>query len=73
LGELARLEAPILVGPSRKHFLSKESPDATEFASAAAVTAAILNGAHLVRVHDVAAMKAVVEIADDIARAGDPE
>jgi hypothetical protein len=58
------------VGPSRKHFVAKESVDATEFATAAAVTAAILNGAHMVRVHDVKAMKAVAEVADEIVRAG---
>ena len=69
LGELTRLELPILVGPSRKHFLAKESADATEFATAAAVTAAILHGAHIVRVHDVKAMKAVAEVADEIVRA----
>ncbi|MGA3189210.1 MAG: dihydropteroate synthase [Bryobacteraceae bacterium] len=69
LGELARLELPILVGPSRKHFLARESTDLTEFATAAAVAAAILNGAHMVRVHDVKAMRAVVEVADEIARA----
>jgi dihydropteroate synthase len=69
LDELARLDLPVLVGPSRKHFLSKESPLETEFATAAAVTAAILHGAHLVRVHDVKEMKAVVEVADEIARA----
>ncbi len=69
LGELSRLELPILVGPSRKHFLAKESADATEFATAAAVTAAILNGAHMVRVHDVKAMKAAAEVADEIVRA----
>jgi len=73
LGELARLELPILVGPSRKHFLSKDSPLETEFATAAAITAAILNGAHLVRVHDVTAMKAAVEVADEIARSGNEE
>ncbi len=69
LGELTRLELPILVGPSRKHFLARESTDATEFATAAAVTAAILNGANMVRVHDVKAMKAVAEVADEIVRA----
>ncbi|HTS75947.1 MAG TPA: dihydropteroate synthase [Bryobacteraceae bacterium] len=68
LGELARLEFPILVGPSRKSYLARESPLETEFASAAAVAAAVLNGAHIVRVHDVVAMKAVVEVADEIAR-----
>jgi dihydropteroate synthase len=69
LEELARLELPLLVGPSRKHFLARESALETEFASAAALAAAILYGAHLVRVHDVKAMKAVVEVADEIARA----
>jgi dihydropteroate synthase len=68
LGELVRLELPILVGPSRKHFLAKESSDATEFATAAAVAAAILNGAHMVRVHDVKAMRAVAEVSDEILR-----
>ncbi len=69
LGELTRLELPILVGPSRKHFVARESTDATEFATAAAVTAAILNGAHMIRVHDVKAMKSVVGVADEILRA----
>jgi dihydropteroate synthase len=67
---LRQLELPVMVGPSRKHFLAKESEDQTEFATAAAVTAAILHGAHLVRVHDVRAMRAVAEVADEIARSG---
>jgi dihydropteroate synthase len=69
LDALSRLELPVLVGASRKHFLAKESAEHTEFATAAAVTASILHGAHLVRVHDVAAMKAAVEVADEILRA----
>jgi dihydropteroate synthase len=69
LGELGGLGLPVLVGPSRKQFLARDSPLETEFAGAAAITAAILHGAHIVRVHDVAAMKPVVEIADEIARA----
>lgn len=69
---LMRLELPILVGASRKHFLAKESTDQTEFATAAAVTASILHGAHMVRVHDVAAMKVVAEVADDFLRAAVP-
>jgi len=69
LDELARLELPLLVGPSRKHFLARESALETEFAGAAAVTAAILYGVHMVRVHDVKGMKAVVEVADEIAKA----
>ncbi|HEY4365244.1 MAG TPA: dihydropteroate synthase [Bryobacteraceae bacterium] len=66
---LTGLDLPIMAGPSRKHFLARESAEGTEFATAAAVTAAILNGVHLIRVHDVKAMKAVVEVADQIAGA----
>jgi len=70
LGELARLELPILVGASRKSFLRQKAEDETIFATAAAVTAAILNGAHIVRVHDVKEMRVVVLVTDEIARAG---
>ncbi len=69
LEELARLELPILVGPSRKSFLPQKdqtTKELLECATAAAVTAAILGGAHMVRVHDVAAMKPVVQVADQI-------
>ena len=41
-------------------------PEELLFGTAAAVTAAILNGAHLVRVHDVRQMVAVVRIADSL-------
>jgi dihydropteroate synthase len=71
LPSLAWLELPVLAGPSRKHFLSKDNAEQTEFATAAAVTAAILNGAHLVRVHDVKAMRVVAAVADEIARSTD--
>ncbi|HKW99995.1 MAG TPA: dihydropteroate synthase [Bryobacteraceae bacterium] len=66
LGDLARLELPVLVGPSRKSFLAQQSEEQTRFATAAAVTASILGGAHVVRVHDVAEMRPVVEVADDV-------
>ena len=69
LDQMARLELPILVGPSRKSFLPQADQTAKELlesATAAAVTAAILAGAHMVRVHDVATMKPVVQVADQI-------
>ncbi len=69
LDELAALELPILVGPSRKSFLpqsDQSTKELLEYATAAAVTAAILGGAHMVRVHDVAAMKPVIQVADQI-------
>lgn len=73
LGLLRNFDLPILVGPSRKSFLKKEAEVLTEFATAAAVTASILNGAHIVRVHDVKVMKSVVEVADSIRNASGTE
>jgi dihydropteroate synthase len=72
LEQLAALDLPILVGPSRKSFLAQVTEDETLFATAAAVTAAVLNGAHIVRVHDVKEMKAVIQVAEEIARAVAP-
>ena len=73
---LARLEAmqaldrPILSGPSRKSFLKlaigERSPDEREWGTAAAVTASVLLGAHIVRVHGVRQMVDVVRVADRI-------
>jgi dihydropteroate synthase len=68
LGELAALDLPVLVGPSRKHFLAHQDPQETKFATAAAVTACILAGAHLVRVHDVREMRAAADLADELLR-----
>jgi dihydropteroate synthase len=68
LGELAALDFPLMVGPSRKSFLAQADGAGTRFATAAAVAASILGGAHLVRVHDVAEMKAAAWVADEILR-----
>jgi dihydropteroate synthase len=79
LPELAKLGYPLLVGTSRKGFLGRtlalgkgratgntESVPAEEriWATAATVTASILGGAHIVRVHDVAEMAQVVSVTD---------
>jgi dihydropteroate synthase len=66
IGMLRQFDVPLLVGPSRKNFLRKETDELTEFATAGAVAASILNGAHMVRVHDVKAMKSVLEVVDMI-------
>jgi dihydropteroate synthase len=69
LSKLADLEHPILIGPSRKSFIGNtlQLPvDQRIEGTAAAVTASILNGAHIVRVHDVKEMKRVAIIADAI-------
>ena len=73
LGLLREFDLPILVGPSRKAFLRKDDAEGTEFGTAAAVTACILNGSHIVRVHDVKAMKNVIEVADAIRNASSTE
>jgi dihydropteroate synthase len=74
-GELAEaLGRPVLVGPSRKSFMRIALDDAPaaerDWGTAAAVTAAVLNGAHIVRVHAVAQMLQVVRVAEEIRRNG---
>ena len=67
LSTFAQLGYPILVGPSRKSFIGKvlDLPvDERLEGTAAAVTACILRGAHIVRVHDVKEMKRVALVAD---------
>ena len=72
LPELAKLGYPLLVGTSRKGFLGatlarngkSAAPDQRLWATAATVTASILGGTHIVRVHDVAEMAQVVRVAD---------
>jgi dihydropteroate synthase len=66
----AALGRPVLVGPSRKSFLTSATgalpPADRDWATAAAVTAAVLGGAHIVRVHRVAEMAQVVRVADAV-------
>ncbi len=72
LAEIAKLGYPLLVGTSRKGFLGatlaregkSAPPDERLWATAATVTASILGGAHIVRVHDVAEMAQVARVAD---------
>jgi dihydropteroate synthase len=73
LAELAAaLERPVLVGVSRKSFLRAALDDRPaperDWGTAAAVTAAVLGGAHIVRVHAVAEMAQVVRVAEEIRR-----
>ena len=71
------LNRPILVGPSRKSFLDdalgKRRPDDREWGTAAGVAAAVLLGAHIVRVHGVRQMVDVVRVADQVAAARETE
>jgi len=77
LPELAKLGYPLLVGTSRKGFLGATlathgkpaPPEARIWGTAATVTASILGGAHIVRVHDVAEMTQVARVADALRNA----
>lgn len=75
LPSLRSLDRPILVGPSRKSFLSaalgQRHPGDREWGTAAAVAAAVWLGAHIVRVHRVDAHVDVVRVADALRAAAD--
>jgi dihydropteroate synthase len=79
LPELARLGYPLVVGTSRKVFIGWKLARGKKpvwpiekrgWGTAATVAAAILGGAHIVRVHDVEEMTQVACITDAIAAAG---
>ncbi|KAF0143372.1 MAG: dihydropteroate synthase [Nitrospirae bacterium] len=70
LHEFTLLEKPVMIGPSRKAFLGKILNDAPASerleGTAAAVAISILNGANIIRVHDVKEMKKVALVADAV-------
>ena len=68
---LKNLGKPILVGPSRKSFIGKVldlPPEERLEGSLGALAVAILNGANLVRVHDVKESLRVAKLVDAIKR-----
>lgn len=77
LPDLSALGLPLLVGPSRKAFIRRlVKPDTekdippdqpiVETGTQAAVAAAVMNGAHMVRVHDAATTRATVNVIDAV-------
>jgi len=72
LREFTSLEKPILIGPSRKAFIGKILGDASVTAriegTAAAVAISIMNGANMIRVHDIKEMVRVAKVADSVKR-----
>lgn len=78
LSLIAKLGFPLLVGTSRKGFLGRTlardekaaSAEERVWGTAATVAACILNGAHIVRVHDVEEMAQVAKVADAVVRGG---
>jgi len=80
LSALRSLDVPILIGPSRKAFIRSILKDknfkdirpdlpVVETGTQAAVAASVLNGAHMVRVHNVASTRATLQIVDAIKNA----
>jgi len=80
LDKICDLGFPVLMGPSRKSFiqniLSKNSASKvgsddirTEYGTMAAVAASVMNGAHIVRVHDVEKANSFTQIIDAIRNA----
>jgi dihydropteroate synthase len=80
LEKIIALGYPVLIGPSRKSFIyniltqkekTRIGPDhiKTEYGTLAAVSASILKGAHIVRIHDVEKVKPFARIIDSIRNA----
>jgi dihydropteroate synthase len=68
---LTTLGFPVLVGPSRKGFigqLTKQSVEGRAWGTAGVIALAVEQGANILRVHDVAAMRDVVNVATAISR-----
>jgi dihydropteroate synthase len=76
LAAFHELGCRLVVGPSRKRFLAppggaaanRDAAAERDFATAAAVTEAVLAGCHVVRVHNVRAMEQVVRVAEKLSR-----
>jgi dihydropteroate synthase len=73
LSQFAILNKPILIGTSRKSFIGKVLREPTEErleGTAATVVIGIMNGASIVRVHDILYIKRVANMVDAILCAG---
>lgn len=73
LSELKGAGLPLLIGTSRKAFIGSITggkPQERLEGTAATITAAIINGCHIVRVHDVAYMRKVADMTDAIVHSG---
>lgn len=67
LNDFSKLGYSLLVGTSRKSFIrliTQDSLEARTWGTAATVVAAIMNGAHIVRVHDVRQARVLADVTD---------
>ena len=71
LDQFALLDMPILLGTSRKAFIGRilgKDPDERDIGTMATVSAGILNGAHIVRVHNVKMAVETAKVVDEIVK-----
>jgi dihydropteroate synthase len=69
LGKFLQLEQPLMVGLSRKGFigdLTGKPVAEREMGNAAAMAIAVWQGVHILRVHNVAAMKDAIQVAQGL-------
>jgi len=67
LSVFSKIGYPILVGTSRKSFIRSitlDNPEARDWGTAATIVTAIMNGAHIVRVHDIRQARVLADITD---------
>jgi dihydropteroate synthase len=72
LDVFSKLACPLLVGTSRKSFvrsITSDNPEARMLGTAVTIVTAIINGAHIVRVHDVRQMRIAADVTDHILQA----
>jgi len=72
LDQFNRLHCPILLGTSRKSFIGQllqKEVGGRLMGTAATLTAGVMQGAHIVRVHDVKAIKKTLKVTDAILNA----
>jgi len=73
LPELVEIGAPVVVGPSRKRFLATlvdmEPMENRRDGTVAAITAAVLGGARIIRAHDVAQARRAIAVAEAVLQA----
>jgi dihydropteroate synthase len=70
LSRFSKIGYPLLVGTSRKSFIrimTSDTPEARNWGTAATIVAAIINGAHVVRVHDVRQARSLSDVTDRLA------
>ena len=76
LHQFLSLERPILLGTSRKAFLGKildKDAHKRDIGTMATIAAAVINGASIIRVHNVKMARETIKVIDTIMNAGSPQ